>query len=294
MMLIDWETSISERRAQPGAPDRLVGGRRTWLTAPCRPCSPLVALEHHAQPSGLRRRRARRPAAVAAGGPRRPAPSPIDWTDGGRWCSSTWVASWSSARWTLVVAAGSQRLWMLCAVAFALGVGGTLFDTAGPVDPPRTSYTMHGQLERANSRLYAVELTANQFVGQAVGGLSSPASALAAGVGTQHRRLPARRRRRSRRSSAPSGPDRTGPATATPAIRRDIAEGLRYLARHHLLRSLAVVVGISNLASSVGLRRVPAVRGGTRPDGPRRRPGSGCSWPPWRPDRSAGRSSPVR
>ena len=32
---------------------------------------------------------------------------------------------------TLVVAAGSQQLWMLCAVAFAPGIGETLFDTAG-------------------------------------------------------------------------------------------------------------------------------------------------------------------
>src|SRR5215218_6090126 len=32
---------------------------------------------------------------------------------------------------TVVVAGSGQQLWMLCAVAFVLGVGETLFDTAG-------------------------------------------------------------------------------------------------------------------------------------------------------------------
>ena len=40
-------------------------------------------------------------------------------------------------------------------------------------------------------------------------------------------------------------------------MRHDIAEGLRYLGRHHLLRSLAIVVGISNLASSAAFAVFP-------------------------------------
>ena len=143
-----------------------------------------------------------------------------------------------------VVAAGREELWMLYVVAFGLGVGETLFDTAAQsilpnvVDDPN-------RLSVANGRLYAIELTANQFVGPPLGGLiagislagalggSAAAYALAAGVLT----LLAGRFRPAREA----GPTR---------LRADIAEGVRYLARHRLLRTLAVCVGISNLAST--------------------------------------------
>ena len=92
-----------------------------------------------------------------------------------------------------VVAAGLEELWLLYVVAFGLGVGETLFDTAAQsilpnvVDDPN-------RLSVANGRLYAIELTANQFVGPPLGGLiagitlagalggSAAAYALAAGV----------------------------------------------------------------------------------------------------------------
>ena len=143
-----------------------------------------------------------------------------------------------------VVAAGVEELWLLYVVAFGLGVGETLFDTAAQsilpnvVDDPN-------RLSAANGRLYAIELTANQFVGPPIGGLiagvtlagalvgSAAAYALAAGVLVLlvgHFR-PVRE----------SGPTR---------LRSDIAEGIGYLARHRVLRTLAICVGISNLAST--------------------------------------------
>jgi len=143
-----------------------------------------------------------------------------------------------------IVAAELEELWLLYVVAFGLGIGETLFDTAAQsilpnvVDDP-------SRLSSANGRLYAIELTANQFVGPPLGGLiagvtlagalagSAAAYALAAGVLVllvgQFRPL---------REAAP------------PRMRADIAEGIRYLARHRLLRTLAVCVGISNLAST--------------------------------------------
>ena len=144
----------------------------------------------------------------------------------------------------VVVAAGLEELWLLYVVAFGLGVGETLFDTAAQsilpnvVDDP-------SRLSAANGRLYAIELTANQFVGPPLGGLiagislagalggSAVAYAFAAGVLT----LLAGHFRPVRES----GPTR---------MRADIAEGVRYLAHHRLLRTLAVCVGISNLAST--------------------------------------------
>jgi MFS family permease len=151
----------------------------------------------------------------------------------------------------VVVAGGWEELWILYVVAFALGVGETLFDTAaqsvvpGVVDDPE-------RLSAANGRLYVVELTANQFVGPPLGGLlagwalsgalgvSAGAYLLAAGVlllvaGTFR-------------------PERTGPPTR---IRTDIVEGARYLAGHRVLRTMALCTGLSNLASTAWLAVLP-------------------------------------
>ena len=154
---------------------------------------------------------------------------------------------------TAVVAADRQELWMLYVTAFALGVGETLFDTAAQSILP-TVVTDHGRLERANSRLYAVELTANQFVGPAVGGL-----ALAAGVGAStvaylFGAVVLVTLTGNFRAAAP----------AVSSIRRDIVDGVRYLAGHRLLRALACCVGISNLASTATFAVFPlyAVRPG--------------------------------
>jgi len=148
---------------------------------------------------------------------------------------------------TLVVAAGRQELWMLCAVAFALGCGETLFDTAAQSILP-SLVAEPDRLERANSRLYAVELTANQFIGPAAGGIVAGV-ALAAGVGTSTvayvvgavvlMTITGTFRARP-----------VGPVPARTSMYRDIVEGLRYLAGHRLLRAMAVVVGISNLATN--------------------------------------------
>ena len=139
-----------------------------------------------------------------------------------------------------VVAAGLEELWLLYVVAFGLGVGETLFDTAAQsilpnvVDDPN-------RLSVANGRLYAIELSANQFVGPPLGGLIAGIS-LAGALG----------RSTSGVRASPPGvltllAGRFRPLRARPdrpGIRADIAEGVRYLAHHRLLRTLAVCVGI--------------------------------------------------
>ena len=133
---------------------------------------------------------------------------------------------------------------MLYLVAFALGVGETFYDTAAQSIVP-SLVPDHRRLERANSRLYAVELTANQFVGPALGGLiagialTGGLSASAAAYLLATIALPTIVG--NYRPVAPAGKTR---------LRTDIVEGLRYLAHHPLLRALAVCVGVSNLAST--------------------------------------------
>jgi MFS family permease len=143
----------------------------------------------------------------------------------------------------LLVATDVIELWMLYVVGFALGVGETLFDTAAQSILP--SIVESDQLDRANSRLQATELTANQFLGPPLGafvagatlgvalGLSAALCLLASVT-----LLTVAGNFRSARS---------GPATR---IRTDIKEGVGYLFRHPLLRVLAICVGVSNLASA--------------------------------------------
>jgi Na+/melibiose symporter-like transporter len=101
------------------------------------------------------------------------------------------------------------------------------------------------RLSVANGRLYAVELTMNQFVGPPVGGfLAAVGVALAFGTGAAAYVVAAA----SLFTIAGSfRPVREGPPTR---MHQDIAEGLRYLFGHRLLRVLAVMVGASNLVSS--------------------------------------------
>src|SRR4029453_14893717 len=64
--------------------------------------------------------------------------------------------------------ADAMSLWLLYAVALAVGVAETLHDTAAQSILPQV--VPRARLSRANGRLFAAELTANQFVGPPLGG----------------------------------------------------------------------------------------------------------------------------
>ena len=80
----------------------------------------------------------------------------------------------------LAVAADVATLAMLYAVAVLLGVAETLFDTSAQSLLP--AVVDREDLTRANSRLFAVELVANTFVGPPLGGLLA-AAGLAVALG---------------------------------------------------------------------------------------------------------------
>ena len=132
---------------------------------------------------------------------------------------------------------------ILYVAAFVLGVGETLFDTAAQSILP--SIVDKDQLAKANGRLYAVELVMNQFVGPPLGGvligISVPlvlgGSVIGYSLGAVGLTL----------LTGAFKPQRTGPPTRLTA---DIAEGLRYLWRHRVLRTLAIMVGGANLAGT--------------------------------------------
>jgi MFS family permease len=143
----------------------------------------------------------------------------------------------------VLVALDAAQLWMLYVIAFALGIGETLFDTSAQSIMPML--VSHDNLSRANGRLYAVELTMNLFVGPPLGGLlvgiamalAFAGSALAYAFALIALIVMAGRFQ----------VERSGPPTK---IRTDVAEGLRFLMGNRVLRTFAVMTGVANLTSN--------------------------------------------
>lgn len=134
------------------------------------------------------------------------------------------------------------NIWLLYVVAFFLGIAETLYDTsAQSILPQVVDRTL---LPRANGRLYTIELATNEFVGPPLGGflvaagaaLSLATSSVAWFVAAVVLLLLA-------------GSYKTGHDHST-TIRADIGEGLRFLARHRVLRAMAALTGLANLGTS--------------------------------------------
>jgi len=133
-------------------------------------------------------------------------------------------------------------IWALYVAALMVGVAETLYDTSAQSIMPQLVH--RDQLSRANGRLYAVELTTNQFIGPPLGGLlvamglvagvAVPAALWLAAVGGLLLVPGAFRTEREQKTT----------------LRFDIAEGLRFLWNQKILRTLAVMTGVFNFASS--------------------------------------------
>jgi MFS family permease len=142
----------------------------------------------------------------------------------------------------LAIVLGFGSIVALYLAAFCIGIAETIYDTSAQSILPRL--VQREQLSRANGRLNAAELTANQFIGPPLGGFLVAASAVAAlltpaalwiaAVGVL---LLVRGRFRNRRLTRTS-------------MRADIAEGLRFLWRVPVLRVLALLTGVFNFASN--------------------------------------------
>lgn len=133
-------------------------------------------------------------------------------------------------------------IWVLYVTALLVGVAETLYDTSAQSIMAQVVH--RDQLSRANGRLYAVELTTNQFIGPplggflvaagVIGGFLVPAALWLAAVGALFLVRGNFRIEREQKTT----------------LRHDIAEGLRYLYNQKILRTLAVMTGTFNFASS--------------------------------------------
>jgi MFS family permease len=143
----------------------------------------------------------------------------------------------------LAVVSDLATLAMLYAAALLLGMAETLFDTSAQSLLP--AIVAREDLTRANSRLFAVELVANTFVGPPLGGLlaaaglavavGAPAVAYLAGAGC----LALIAGSFQATGAEPAGSTR---------LRDEIAEGARFVWRHPVLRPLAIMLGVENMA----------------------------------------------
>ncbi|MGY6655729.1 MFS transporter [Amycolatopsis sp. TRM77291] len=140
------------------------------------------------------------------------------------------------------IALGFGSIWLLYVAALGIGIAETVHDTAAQAILPQIAG--RDRLTRANSRLHAAELTANEFAGPPLGGFLVAAGAFAAFSASSALWIvavaalffvPGAFRAERRRDTS---------------VRQDLVEGLRFLWENRLLRLLAIMVGGFNLATS--------------------------------------------
>jgi MFS family permease len=140
----------------------------------------------------------------------------------------------------VVLDAGSVGL--LYVAAFCIGAAETIYDTSAQSILPKI--VGRERLSRANGRLFAAEITANQFIGPPLGGILVAASAAAALIVPSALWIAA-----IGVLLLVRGTFRI-PRTVRTTLRTDIAEGLKFLWHVRVLRTLAMLTGTFNFANN--------------------------------------------
>jgi MFS family permease len=148
------------------------------------------------------------------------------------------------------IVAGWVSIPLLGAAGFLLAVGGTLFTPATMSILPGLVSRDPARLERANSRLAAAQTVGDNFLGPPAGGAlfslarSVPFAADAISFAASAALLASIKGRYA--PTPETQPDQhRGPRR--PSLRREIVEGLRWLAGQRLLRTLATMNAITSL-----------------------------------------------
>ncbi|MBI5927718.1 MAG: MFS transporter [Chloroflexi bacterium] len=136
----------------------------------------------------------------------------------------------------LFVATKLVSIWMLYGCALLLGIAETFADTAAMSLIP--SIVQAGSLEKANARLVATQTLTNEFIGPSLGGLLTTVGvALTLGLSSGLYALA------MFFLLGLVGVFRSA-NVETSSISADIIEGLHYLAKQRLLRTLTLIVGV--------------------------------------------------
>jgi len=144
-----------------------------------------------------------------------------------------------------LIVTGTLTIWILLAVLLAVAVCEVFFDMSAQAFLP--AIVPDESLERANGRLYAVEVTANSFLGLPFGSwlfviaAAAPFAVHAAALGLSALLIAS-----IRTHSTPVLTARTENFVAS------LREGLVWLWRHRLLRLLALMLGAANMCHMFG------------------------------------------
>lgn len=144
----------------------------------------------------------------------------------------------------VAVAAASPPIAALALVAFLLGVAETFFDNAASAIVPML--VDESVIERANSWILSTQTLMSTLIGAPVGGLLyalarvAPIAADAASFALSALLIAVIRGRFHPR----------GDASAATSVRHDIADGVRWLFNHRLLRILALLLAVMNGTSA--------------------------------------------
>jgi MFS family permease len=155
----------------------------------------------------------------------------------------------SLAALAVAVAAGRASILVLLVVFFVNASAETVFDTAWQATLPMV--VDRDQLPRANGWLQTVEFAANGLLGPAAGGVLFAAAAAApfavdAVSFAVSALLVASLPGRLRAAAGSMGPP------SRPTLRADIAEGVRWLLGHRVLRTICWLLAIENIVEMAG------------------------------------------
>jgi MFS family permease len=136
-----------------------------------------------------------------------------------------------------------DSIWVLYAVAFCAGAAETVYDTSSQSILPQL--VERAQLPRANGHLYAAQLGGSEFVGPPLAGILVGVGAAVA-FGTPLLLWLAA----TGMLLLVRGAFRTSGSEERTTLRSEIAEGLRFLWRHRVLRTFTLMVGVFNFSSN--------------------------------------------
>lgn len=136
-----------------------------------------------------------------------------------------------------------DSIWVLYAVAFCAGAAETVYDTSSQSILPQL--VDRSQLPKANGNLYAAQLGGSEFVGPPLAGVlvgvgvavafGVPLLLWLAAIGML---------------LLVHGGFRTTGSTERTTLRAEVAEGLRFLWHHRVLRTFTVMVGVFNFSTN--------------------------------------------
>ena len=148
-----------------------------------------------------------------------------------------------------LIVSGRVSIPLLAALAFVLGVGQTLYENATQAIVPAVVGRDPARLARANSQLGAAQTCGKELAGPPLGGILFTVApwapflldAVSFGVGAALIAAIRGRFAPARRAEAPT------------RLRAEIAEGLRWVWRSRVIRTLAVMAGVVNAVYGAGL-----------------------------------------